>query len=277
MDTSTISFSNDVPDTPRTLSSPPERPEPGSLHTRLVAPLSPLTKNQDPVKIDSSSAVASVSGSRAARGKVITRLAKMPVKVGRYEYLSPSSESASRGPTVKVVGNIHLRPSEFESGDGPSTVLIVFIPILVVVLTVLLGVLIFLIALLCMKRQKGIRLAEDGGPLDLSKGDGVIGEGGVEGVEQRWLENTDPDVREAYLRAKGESHSSRNGPDLTNAQTGKGNTHPRPSLPILHYPSSSLSRKRVSRRGRLSQTTRRTSPCMFNHAPRSRSSPMVLA
>jgi hypothetical protein len=46
-------------------------------------------------------------------------------------------------------------------------------------------------------------LTEDGGPLDLSKGDGVIGEGGVEGVEARWLEGVDPDVKEAYRRAKG--------------------------------------------------------------------------
>jgi hypothetical protein len=49
------------------------------------------------------------------------------------------------------------------------------------------------------------RLTEDGGPLDLSKGDGVVGEGGVEGVEARWLENLEPDVRDAYKRAKGES------------------------------------------------------------------------
>lgn len=48
-----------------------------------------------------------------------------------------------------------------------------------------------------------LRLVEDGGPLDLSKGDGVIGEGGVEGVEARWLETVDPDTRDGYKRAKG--------------------------------------------------------------------------
>lgn len=51
------------------------------------------------------------------------------------------------------------------------------------------------------------RLTEDGGPLDLSKGDGVVGEGGVDGVEARWLENLEPDVRDAYKRAKGELSS----------------------------------------------------------------------
>lgn len=56
----------------------------------------------------------------------------------------------------------------------------------------------------CSKwKLTAIRLLEDGGPLDLSKGDGVIGEGGLEGVESRWLETVDPEVREAYNRAKG--------------------------------------------------------------------------
>ncbi|KAK4686522.1 Ran-binding protein 9/10, partial [Tremellales sp. Uapishka_1] len=85
---------------------------------------------------------------------------------------------------------------------GYSTLLLVFIPIMVVILTVLLGLLVFLMAILYLRRRKGIRLTEDGGPLDLSKSDGVMGEGGVEGVEARWLETVDPDVREAYKKAK---------------------------------------------------------------------------
>ncbi|ORY21295.1 hypothetical protein BCR39DRAFT_553959 [Naematelia encephala] len=94
-------------------------------------------------------------------------------------------------------------PSEREGGEGEmSTMLLVFIPLLVIVLTVLLGLVCFLVAVLFMRKRKGIRLTEDGGPLDLSKSDGVIGEGGVEGVESRWLETVDPDVREAYKRAK---------------------------------------------------------------------------
>nr|XP_019047055.1 endosome protein [Kwoniella bestiolae CBS 10118]OCF25985.1 endosome protein [Kwoniella bestiolae CBS 10118] len=90
-----------------------------------------------------------------------------------------------------------------DNGDsGYSTILLIFIPVMVVVLTVLLGLVVFLVAVLYMRRRKGIRLTEDGGPLDLSKSDGVIGEGGVEGVESRWLETLDPDVKEAYKRAK---------------------------------------------------------------------------
>ncbi|WVR04734.1 hypothetical protein IAU60_001745 [Kwoniella sp. DSM 27419] len=92
--------------------------------------------------------------------------------------------------------------SGHDSDGGFSTLLMIFIPVMVVVLTVLLGLVVFLVAVLYMRRKKGIRLTEDGGPLDLSKGDGVIGEGGVEGVEARWLETLDPDVRDAYKRAK---------------------------------------------------------------------------
>jgi len=82
-------------------------------------------------------------------------------------------------------------------------VLLIFLPILVVIMTVLVGLICFLIAVLLMKRRKGVQLTEDGGPLDLSKGDGVMGEGGVEGVEARWLETVEPDVRDGYKRAKG--------------------------------------------------------------------------
>ncbi|WVF69681.1 hypothetical protein IAT40_004460 [Kwoniella sp. CBS 6097] len=95
------------------------------------------------------------------------------------------------------------QPHTPENGDtGYSTILMIFIPVMVVVLTVLLGLVVFLVAVLYMRRRKGIRLMEDGGPLDLSKGDGVIGEGGVEGVEARWMETLDPDVKEAYKKAK---------------------------------------------------------------------------
>ena len=96
-------------------------------------------------------------------------------------------------------------PSRHDNRQGLSTLLLVFLPILVVVLTVLIGMICFLVVVLLMKRRKGISLTEDGGPLDLSKSDGVMGEGGVEGVEARWLETVEPDVKEGYRRAKGES------------------------------------------------------------------------
>jgi hypothetical protein len=100
------------------------------------------------------------------------------------------------------------RTRPIEATKGLSTVILIFIPVLVVVITVLIGLICFLVAVLLMKRRQGVRLTEDGGPLDLSKGDGVMGEGGVDGVEGRWLETVEPDVREGYKRAKGESECS---------------------------------------------------------------------
>jgi hypothetical protein len=50
-------------------------------------------------------------------------------------------------------------------------------------------------------------LVDDDGPLDVMRNDGVIGEGGVAGVESRWLEEASEDERQGYRRAKGESAS----------------------------------------------------------------------
>lgn len=186
-----MSFSDEVSEPPRTISHTAEKvvPPPGEWHTKFSVP---LTRPHGSA-MDESSAIG--SGPR--------RQAKV-----YDDALGYVAELKSAAGNLKV-GHKHVEmysAAQYDDSDsdGPSTVLIVFIPILVVILTVLLGVLIFLIAVLIMRRQKGIRLTEDGGPLDLSRGDGVIGEGGVEGVESRWLETADPDVREAYRRTKGE-------------------------------------------------------------------------
>jgi hypothetical protein len=112
-------------------------------------------------------------------------------------------------PNVPTPDHPQNSGSTGSNDQGFSTILLIFIPIMVVVLTVLLGMVVFLVTVLYLRRKKGIKLTEDGGPLDLGKGngDGVIGEGGVEGVEQRWLDGVDPDVREAYRKAKGGCHT----------------------------------------------------------------------
>lgn len=47
--------------------------------------------------------------------------------------------------------------SDNDNGGGVSTLLLVFIPVLVVVLAVLVGMVVFLIAVLYMRRKRGIR------------------------------------------------------------------------------------------------------------------------
>lgn len=212
MDTSTFSFSDDVSEPPRTMSHTREKIEPAPWHTKLR--ISPLTQ-AEPSYAAVADASSAVGGQRPlqppkqvmSRAKAVLRAAKV-VKADEFNVFANAEAAVVGNPLPREPpGNGGIEYGGGDGSDSPSTVLIVFIPILVVILTVLLGVLMFLIALLCMKRQKGIRLTEDGGPLDLSKGDGVMGEGGTEGVESRWLETVDPDVREAFKRAKGESTS----------------------------------------------------------------------
>lgn len=109
---------------------------------------------------------------------------------------------------------------ENDNGGGVLMLLLVFILVLVVVFIVLVGMVVFLIVVLYVCWKRGIRwvffygkvfkwklmvvrLLEDGGLLDLLKGDGVVGEGGVEGVEFRWLEMVDLEVWEVYNCVKG--------------------------------------------------------------------------
>ncbi|KAJ9097358.1 hypothetical protein QFC19_006826 [Naganishia cerealis] len=92
-------------------------------------------------------------------------------------------------------------PGSGQGNHGAKTVYIL-LPVFVILSTLLVLLIAFLIGILYSKRRKGIRLVEDGGPLDLSRNDGVIGEGGVEGVESRWLEQVSEDVRQGYKRGK---------------------------------------------------------------------------
>ncbi|BGO93530.1 hypothetical protein NBRC10512_000734 [Rhodotorula toruloides] len=79
--------------------------------------------------------------------------------------------------------------------------LAVLIPLLV--LLTLLLFLIFILTIVLLRRRRGIELTDDGsGPTNLEREDEVDGEGGLEGVEQRWLMTVDEPTRVGYMRAK---------------------------------------------------------------------------
>lgn len=92
--------------------------------------------------------------------------------------------------------------SPSSSNRGGNAALYVLLPILIVLSTLLFILLTFLVGLIILKRKSRVRLQDEGGPLDISRNDGVIGEGGIAGVESRWLEQVDGDVREGYRRGK---------------------------------------------------------------------------
>ena len=95
--------------------------------------------------------------------------------------------------------------------EGPSQpgsphnrdALLFLLPLLIVLSTFLFLILLFLVFVILLRRRRGIRLRDGEGPVDLSRDDLVEGEGGLEGVESRWLESVSESERRTYLRAKG--------------------------------------------------------------------------
>ncbi|GAA5927416.1 hypothetical protein JCM1841_000465 [Sporobolomyces salmonicolor] len=83
---------------------------------------------------------------------------------------------------------------------GQDQTLALLIP-LIIVLTVLLF-LIFLLIVLLLRRKRGIVLPDEGGPTNLEREEDVDGEGGLEGVESRWLQSVEEATRIGYQRAK---------------------------------------------------------------------------
>lgn len=59
--------------------------------------------------------------------------------------------------------------------------------------------------LLMIRRKRGIILRDETGPTDVGAEHASLltADGGLEGVERRWLEEQDEDTRRSYHRAKG--------------------------------------------------------------------------
>jgi hypothetical protein len=87
--------------------------------------------------------------------------------------------------------------------EPANDALLVLLPLLIVLSTFLFLLLLFLICILLLRRRRGIALRDNDGPIDMSRDDLVHGEGGVDGVESRWLESVNDSARRLYLRAKG--------------------------------------------------------------------------
>ena len=96
--------------------------------------------------------------------------------------------------------------TESPSQPGPPhnrDALLFLLPLLIVLSTFLFLILLFLVFVILLRRRRGIRLRDGEGPVDLSREDIIEGEGGLEGVESRWLESVSESERRTYLRAKG--------------------------------------------------------------------------
>jgi hypothetical protein len=80
--------------------------------------------------------------------------------------------------------------------------LAILLPLLILLSSLLFLLLLFLLFLIIARRRRGIALPDDEGPLDLGREEELEGEGGLEGVEQRWMDSVDEATRTGYIRAK---------------------------------------------------------------------------
>ncbi|PWN22247.1 SPRY-domain-containing protein [Microstroma glucosiphilum] len=87
-------------------------------------------------------------------------------------------------------------------GGNNDSALIILLPLLVLLSTLLLVLLLFLILLIVIRRRARIALLSSDGPLDVGREEELEGTGGLEGLEDRWLETVDEPTRRGYSRAK---------------------------------------------------------------------------
>ncbi|KIM32661.1 hypothetical protein M408DRAFT_184775 [Serendipita vermifera MAFF 305830] len=100
------------------------------------------------------------------------------------------------------------QPSLYEGrqdggNNGGSDALAVLLPFLFVLSTLLFIMILFLVCVLLLRRRRGISLGDDGGPVDVSRDDVFNdADGGLAGVEERWLDSLGEDIKRGYRQAK---------------------------------------------------------------------------
>jgi hypothetical protein len=82
----------------------------------------------------------------------------------------------------------HMTTTDGSSGPDPLALLL---PFLFVLCTLLFVMILFLVCILLLRKRRGIRLRDNDGPVDVSRDDLFNdADGGLLGVEERWLENS---------------------------------------------------------------------------------------
>lgn len=88
-------------------------------------------------------------------------------------------------------------------GDAGGDALAVLLPFLFVLSTLLFVMILFLVCVLLLRRRRGIALRDNDGPVDVSRDDLFNdADGGLAGVEERWLDSLGEDVKRSYRQAK---------------------------------------------------------------------------
>jgi hypothetical protein len=101
------------------------------------------------------------------------------------------------------MGDVPTPPPSPGTSLDADEALALLLPLLIIVSTLLFLLLLFLVFIILVRRRRSVALRDDDGPVDLSREDEFNAEGGISGLEQRWLDTVDSGQRAGYLRAKG--------------------------------------------------------------------------
>ncbi|KAJ9475486.1 Protein EAR1 [Pseudozyma hubeiensis] len=106
-------------------------------------------------------------------------------------------------PTVKPFDVIHI-PDEpvYQRPPTADDTLALLLPLLILLSTLLFLLLLFIILVIVVRRRARISLGDSDGPLDVGREEELEGTGGLDGIEQRWLETVEEPVQRGYRRAK---------------------------------------------------------------------------
>ncbi|TKY88231.1 hypothetical protein EX895_002941 [Sporisorium graminicola] len=106
-------------------------------------------------------------------------------------------------PTVKPFDIIHI-PDEpvYQRPPTADDTLALLLPLLILLSTLLFLLLLFIILVIVVRRKARISLGDSDGPLDVGREEELEGTGGLDGIEQRWLETVEEPIQRGYRRAK---------------------------------------------------------------------------
>ncbi|PWY99386.1 SPRY-domain-containing protein, partial [Testicularia cyperi] len=117
--------------------------------------------------------------------------------------VKPIGHAQEAKPTVNPLEDLVLGTDPVYQRPPPADdTLALLLPLLILLSTLLFLLLLFIILIIVVRRRARIALTDSDGPLDVGREEELEGTGGLDGLEQRWLESQDDTIRRGYRRAK---------------------------------------------------------------------------
>lgn len=133
-----------------------------------------------------------------------TRPFGMPGERLFNQQLKSIGHAQDPNPTVQPFDIIHIPENEpiYQRPHTTDDTLALLLPLLILLSTLLFLLLLFIILIIVVRRRARISLGDSDGPLDVGREEELEGTGGLDGIEQRWLETVQEPVQRGYRRAK---------------------------------------------------------------------------